>query len=138
MKANVWLKPLLITTLLCLTLPLVLAQAGKAGPKYDTASEVKVKGVIEDIREVPGSLAGVNLSVKTDTNTVLVYVGPGDFLKEIEVSFSKGDEVNVTGCKASNGTDEVLLAREIAVGANTFTLRDDKGVPVWTGWKPGK
>jgi hypothetical protein len=59
-------------------------------------------------------------------------------LKEIEVSFSKGDQVNVVGAQAPNSTGEEILAREITVGSNTFTLRDDKGVPVWSGWKPAK
>lgn len=139
MISKIWLKLLLVTALMCLALPLALGQgAAKAGPKYDVASEVKLKGVIDDIRNVSGNLGGISLAVKTDINTILVYVGPGDFLKEIEVSFNKGDQVNVTGCKASNGADEVLLAREITVGTNTFTLRDDNGIPIWTGWKPRK
>jgi hypothetical protein len=112
--------------------------SSKMGPKYDMASEVKVKGVVEDFRDVPGGLPGMQLSVKTDTKTTLVYVGPGDFLKEIEVSFNKGDQVEVVGAKAPNSTDELILAREITVGTNVFTLRDDKGIPVWSGWKPAK
>jgi hypothetical protein len=107
------------------------------GPKYDVASEVKVKGVIEDIREVPGAFEGTQLVVKTDTGTVLVHVAPGDFLKEIDTAFNKGEQVQVTGAKAPDGTSDVL-AREITVGTNTTTLRDDKGIPVWAGWKPVK
>jgi hypothetical protein len=30
------------------------------------------------------------------------------------------------------------LAKEITVGSNTTTLRDDNGVPVWSGWKSSK
>ncbi|MGC2110261.1 MAG: hypothetical protein WA655_12145 [Candidatus Korobacteraceae bacterium] len=139
MNSKTWSKVLLAAILMALALPLALAQGtAKSGPKYDIANEVKVKGVIEDIRDVPGDLAGTNLAVKTDTKTILVYVGPGDFLKEIEVSFNKGDQIDVTGCRAPNTTEEVLLAREITVGSNTFTLRDDKGIPVWTGWKAPK
>lgn len=139
MNSKLWSRVLLAVVLMAWALPLALGQgAAKSGPKYDVASEVKVKGVIEDIRDVPGDLGGTNLAVKTDSKTILVYVGPGDFLKEIEVSFNKGDQVDVTGCKAPNTTEEVLLAREITVGSNTFTLRDDKGIPVWTGWKAPK
>jgi hypothetical protein len=139
MNSKLWSKALWAVAALALTLPLGWAQtASKTASPYDVKSEVKVKGVIEDIRQIPGGAAGTELAVKTDAKTILVYVGPGDFLKEIEVSFNKGDQVNVIGAKSSNTAEEEILAREITVGSNTFTLRDDKGVPIWSGWKPAK
>ncbi|HKD85589.1 MAG TPA: hypothetical protein VKB58_12635 [Terriglobales bacterium] len=110
------------------------------GPKYDTANEIKVKGVVEEIREVPGNFEGTHLVVKTETATVLVHVAPASFLKDIDTTFAKGDQVQVTGSKApgTSGGEEEILAREITVGTNTVTLRDDKGVPVWAGWSPSK
>ena len=108
----------------------------KTGPKYDVKNEVKIKGVVQEIREVPGAFEGTQLVVKTETKTILVHVAPSDFLKEIDTSFKVGDQVEVLGCKAPNATEEEILAREITVGQNTATLRDDKGVPVWAGWKP--
>ncbi len=113
-------------------------KVANTGPKYDIANEVKIKGVVEDIREVPGEFEGTQLVVKTDTSTVLVHVAPADFLKEMDTSFKKGDEVQVIGAKAPNTTEGEILAREITVGTNTTTLRDDKGIPVWAGWKPVK
>ena len=57
MNSRVWSKVLCMVAALALASPLGGAQiASKTGPKYDVASEVKVKGVIEDIREVPGLL----------------------------------------------------------------------------------
>jgi len=133
------------STALCFVLVLVAARFAAAtqktassGPKYDVASEVKIKGVVDDVREVPGDFEGTELVVKTDTNTVIVHLAPADFLKDMDTSFKKGDTVLVIGAKAPNGGDTEILAREITVGTNTTTLRDDKGVPVWTGWKPGK
>jgi hypothetical protein len=114
------------------------AWAQKTGPKYDSANEVKVKGVVEDIREVPGEFEGTHLVVKTDSKTVLVHVAPADFLKEIDTSFAKGDQVQVVGAKAPNAPEEEILAREIVDGQNTTTLRDSNGIPVWAGWKPAK
>jgi hypothetical protein len=108
------------------------------GPKYVAANEVKIKGVIEDIHEVPGNFEGTHLVVKTDTGTVLVHVAPAAFLKEIDASFAKGDQVQVVGAKAPGTTEEEVLAREITVGTNTITLRDDKGAPAWAGWSPSK
>ena len=109
--------------------------ASKTGPKYDVKNEVKIKGVIDEVRQVPGSFEGTHLVVKTETKTVVVHTAPADFLKEIETTFSKGEQVEVVGCKAPDAPEEIL-AREITVGQNTTTLRDDKGIPVWAGWKP--
>jgi hypothetical protein len=108
------------------------------GPKYDVGNEVKLKGIIEDIREIPGHFEGTLLVVKTDTGTVLVHVAPASFLKEIDASFSKGDQVEVVGAKAPNAVEEEILAREITVGTNTVTLRDNRGIPVWAAWNPAK
>lgn len=110
---------------------------GKTGSKYDTANEVKITGVIEEVREVPGEFESTRLVVKTDTKTVLVRVAPTEFLKEIDTSFNKGDQVAVLGAKAPDAPEEIL-AREITDGSNTATLRDDKGIPIWAGWKPSK
>ena len=135
-----WSKALAGTALLVIATQAALAQkkAVDTGPKYDVTSELKIKGVIEDIREVPGEYEGTHLVVKTETGTVLVHLAPADFLKEIDSTFKTGDEVQVVGAKAPNASETEIMAREITVGTNTTTLRDDKGIPVWAGWKPAK
>lgn len=139
MNSRLWLKAVFIAAVMAWISSAAWAQhPSKTGPKYDTANEVKIKGVIEEIREVPGEFEGTQLVVKTDTKTVLVHVAPGEFLKEMDTSFNKGDQVEVVGAKAPNAPEEEILAREITDGSNTATLRDDKGIPIWAGWKPAK
>jgi len=140
MNRKCWSKILVVlfTLWVATTAAAATQKSANTGPKYDAANEVKIKGVVDDIREVPGDYEGTHLVVKTDTGTVLVHVAPADFLKEIDTSFKKGDEVQVVGCKAPDATENEILAREITVGTNTTTLRDDKGIPVWAGWKPVK
>jgi hypothetical protein len=139
MSYKLWSRILFSIVILPLALSYGSAQRTKdTGPKYDVGNEVKLKGVIEDIREIPGNFEGTLLVVKTDTGTVLVRVAPASFLKEIDASFAKGDQVKVVGAKAPNATEEEILAREITVGTNTVTLRDDRGIPVWAGWNPAK
>jgi hypothetical protein len=139
MNSRLWAKVLFLAAVVALISSAALGQrASKTGPKYDTANEVKIKGVIEEVREVPGEFEGVHLVVKTETKTVLVHVAPGEFLKEIDISFNKADQVEVVGAKASDAPEEEILAREITDGSNTTTLRDNKGIPIWAGWKPSK
>ncbi len=140
MKFRVWARALFVMAVVAWVAAAAWGQhpAKATGPKYDTAHEVKVKGVIDEIREVPGEFEGTQLVVKADSKTVIVHVAPADFLKEIETSFNKGDEITVVGAKVPDATGEEILAREITDGNNTATLRDDKGVPIWAGWKPSK
>ncbi len=139
MKFRLWSKALFVAVVVTWVSSASWSQhPSKTGPKYDLANEVKIKGVIDEVREVPGDFEGTHLVVKTASKTVLVYVAPGEFLKEIDTSFNKGDQVEVVGAKVPNAPEEEIMAREITDGSNTATLRDDKGIPIWAGWKPAK
>ncbi len=140
MNSRLWWKALFIIAILACLSSAAFGQhpAKSTGPKYDAANEVKIKGVIVEVREIPGDFEGLHLVVKTDSKTWLVHVAPSGFLKEIDTSFNKGDEVAVVGAKAPDAPEEEILAREITDGSNTATLRDDKGIPIWAGWKPSK
>ena len=137
MNSRSWSRVSLIGAIAGLLMSAAWAQtASKTGPKYDVKNEVKVKGAVQEVREVPGPFEGTQLVVKTESKTILVHVAPSGFLKEMDTSFKVGDQVEILGCKAPNATEEEILTREITVGQNTTTLRDDKGIPVWAGWKP--
>lgn len=109
------------------------------GPKYDATTETTLKGTVEEIKVVPGPGEGEHLVVKSGDQSVLVHVAPGTFLKEMDVEFAKGDDVEVVGSKIKNaeGQDEIL-AREVTKKNNSLVLRDKKGVPIWVIWDPGK
>jgi DNA/RNA endonuclease YhcR with UshA esterase domain len=132
-------KLLFTIAIVSLLLPAAWAQKTKStGPQYDASKEVKVKGEITEIKEVAGPWEGTHLVVKTGAGTVLVHVGPSEFLKEMEMTFAVGDKVEVVGAKAPDTSEEEILAREITVGNNMVTLRDAKGIPIWADWKPVK
>jgi len=63
-----------------------------------------------------------------------VYLGPKSLLDDLGVSFSKGDEIALTGSKVNHGEADLILAREVVKGSDTLVLRDDKGNPVWS-WR---
>lgn len=123
-----------------LTAPLLAQKAAtEATPKYDPKSEVTVTGTIDEIKDFTGAKneVGTLLVVKTATETLEVRLCPSSFLKEFEVTFNKGDKVEITGSKVKIEEKPVLLARELVLGNNTLVLRDKQGVPVWTWLKQG-
>ena len=95
-----------------------------------------MKGAVEEVKLPPkGSEKEVaHLLVKTGTETVDVYLCPKSFLDDMGVSFSKGDEIGLTGSKVRQGEADLILAREVVKGTDTLVLRDEKGNPVWT-WR---
>ncbi len=120
--------------------PLVQAQKSTAnpGPKYDLNSETRVKGVIEEVKVDPRPGEGTHLMLKTSSDVLLVHVAPEAFLKDIDVTFNKGDQVEVVASRIKGDEGPELLVKEIIQGGNTLTLRDGKGVAVWQDWTPPK
>ena len=115
--------------------PLVGQKPKEANPpKYDLHTEAKMKGVVEEVNLPPkgNDKEVIHLIVKSDADAVDIYLCPQSFLKDMGVSFSKGDEVGLTTSKVKQNGADLLLAREIVRGNETLVLRDDKGIPVWT------
>jgi hypothetical protein len=123
----------------CLTLsgttPLIGQKPKEPSPlKYDVATESKMKGVVEEINLPPkgSEKEAIHLIVKGEAEPVDIYLCPESFLKDMGVTFSKGDNLGFTTSKVKQNGADLLLAREVVRGDETLVLRDDKGVPVWT------
>jgi len=119
------------------TLPLVAQKAQEpAQPKYDVHSETKMRGTVEEVKLPPkGSEKEIaHVLLKTGADIVDVYLCPKSFLDDMGVSFSKGDEISVTGSKVKQGDADMVLAREVVKGTDTLVLRDEKGNPIWS-WR---
>lgn len=102
-------------------------------PAYDTHAEMKTKGVVDEINVLPlGTKKELTeLILKSGSDKVHIYVCPKTFQEEMGISFSKGDEIAVTGSKVKREAGDVILAREMTKGTDTLVFRDDKGAPVW-------
>jgi hypothetical protein len=90
-----------------------------------------MKGVVEELRLPPKGSEIAHLLVKNDTETVDVYLCPKSFFDEMGMGFNKGDELSFTGSRVKQDGGDLILAREVVKGDDTFVLRDAKGSPVW-------
>ena len=128
-------QPIFPAVALLCTLPLVAQKAQETSPpKYDAHTETKMKGTVEEVKLPPkGSEKEVaHLLVKSGTDTADVYLCPKSFLDDMGVSFSKGNEIALTGSKVKQGKADLILAREVVKGTDTLVPRDEKGNPVWS------
>ena len=67
----------------------------QAGPKYDTATEAKFKGTIEELKLPPKDKDIAHITIKSGTDTFDLYLCPKSFIDDMGVSFAKGDEIDV-------------------------------------------
>jgi hypothetical protein len=122
--------------------------APDSGAVYDANTETTFKGTVADVRTGRSALYWVTqihtmgrgrkgvqekqLVLKTDTETVRIYLGPAAFLTEQRVEIRKGDALEVTGSRVIMDESPVVLAREIRKGDGAWTLRDVTGQPLWS------
>ena len=132
-----WLAVAVIALLVLVALP-ALSEQAKANndvPKYDVSKEVTVKGVVQEVVDrncpVSGGM-GAHLIMKVgDGNSIEVHLAPTKFVKNYELVFAKGDQVEVLGSKVNFEGKDTIFARQITRGNDSFVFRDDKGKPVW-------
>ena len=116
---------------------LVLSLHAQKAPKvkYDPANEVRLTGVIEEVKNfecpVSGTM-GFHIVLRSGDQSQIVHVAASKFIKEYEITFEKGDRIEVVGSKATlEGGETAILAREITRGQSTYAFRDKDGKPLW-------
>jgi hypothetical protein len=102
-------------------------------PKYDPATETKVKGVIEQLKLVPpsGGKPVVYAVMKASPDAVEVFLCPKKFLDDMGIEFKPAEEIEVIGSKVKQDGVDLILAREVVKGGETLTFRFKDGKPAW-------
>jgi hypothetical protein len=124
---------ILIPAFLCAAALVAEKPANTGGPKYDVQTETKLKGTVEDVKLPPkgSEKLAVHLLLKSGNDSIDVYLCPQSFLDDMGVTFTKEEDLAITGSKVKDGEADLLLAREVVKGNDTIVLRDAKGKPVW-------
>jgi hypothetical protein len=102
-------------------------------PNYDVHTETKIKGLIDEVNllSVGTRKDFTEVIIKNGDDKAHIYLCPKPYQEEMGISFSKGDQIAVTGSKVKQEASDVILARELVKGTDTLLFRDDKGKPVW-------
>jgi hypothetical protein len=77
------------------------------------------------------------LTVKTDKEEVPVHLGPLWYLENQDVKIAPKDKVEIKGSRVTVQEKPAIIAAEVKKGDQTLKLRDEAGVPVWSGWRRG-
>jgi hypothetical protein len=135
MKGRV--KANLAAGVLLLSVALAAAQGPNAHKNmrmYDPATETTLKGTVEAVTQpTRGRMMGTHLTIKVGDQTQEIMLGPAKFIASKEFSFAKGDSIEVTGSKVTQGGTPYVIAREVIKDGTTLALRDKSGTPQWAG-----
>ena len=105
---------------------------------YKPDTVVTISGeVISVEKTVPrkGMFYGVHLMIKTDEKTISVHLGPGWYIEGEGITFEPEDKLEITGSKITIDGEQVIIASEVKRGDEALKLRDENGIPAWSGWK---
>lgn len=114
------------------------APAGaKKAPAYDPQAEVTLTGIVEDshVSRAAADHPGLHVMLKLGPATgaaaesVEVHTCPVRFLKDLEFTVAKGEQLTVVGSRP--GGAGVVVARELTKGQISLTVRDRAGKPIW-------
>jgi hypothetical protein len=116
--------------------PLVAQRGRMGGGNYDPATETTLTGTVEQVLEIPGPSGGpggLHLMVLSDGALSEIHLGPASYVGSQGFAFTVGDQVTVTGSSVTLGEAVAVIAREVRKGEQVLTLRDERGVPRWSG-----
>ena len=77
----------------------------------------------------------IHLKVKTERESTGVDLGPEWFIERLDIRIEKGDKIEVRGSRVTISGKPAIIAAEIRKGNSALKLRDDTGIPVWSGWR---
>lgn len=121
---------------LLVALPALAQGPGRRGwaRHYNPATEVRVKGTVQEVRQVGryGGGPGAHIILKTEKENLEVHLGPTAFVTLSGFTFASGDHIEVVGSRVKFGDADVLLAREVQKDGKTLVLRDANGIPKWS------
>lgn len=111
-----------------------------AAPRFDTTTVETIKGTVESIEKMRTRARrsygyGVHVMLDTGSEVVPVHLGPSWYLDKQKVKIEKGDEIEVTGSRITYNEKPALVAAIVTKGDEVLNLRDERGFPLWSGWK---
>ena len=111
---------------------------GQYSKMYDLKTVETISGKVVSVTTITpekGMSTGVHLMVKTDKATVSVHLGPAWYLDNQDTKIVTGDKIEVKGSRITFKGKPAIIAAEVQKGNETLVLRNENGIPFWSGWR---
>jgi hypothetical protein len=118
--------------------------SGGWGPKanygrmYNPKTVETVSGEITNVAMITpskGMSYGIHIVLKTVETTLPVHLGPGWYIDNQDITIEQNDKVEVTGSRITFDGKPAIIAAKIIKGDEVLILRDENGIPAWSGWR---
>jgi hypothetical protein len=90
---------------------------------------------VDTITPIKGMSSGVHLMLKTDNETISVHLGPAWYIQRQDMKIAPGDKIDITGSRITLQGEPAIIAAEVKKENEILKLRDESGLPVWSGWR---
>ncbi|MHC4183412.1 MAG: hypothetical protein ACYSR0_08690 [Planctomycetota bacterium] len=118
--------------------------SGGWGPKanygrmYNPETVETISGEITNVDKITpgkGMSYGIHVVLKVDGTTLPIHLGPGWYIENQDITIEQNDKVEVTGSRITFDGKPTIIAAKIKKGDEVLILRDEKGIPAWSGWR---
>ena len=118
--------------------------SGGWGPKasygrmYNPKTVETISGEITNVDKITpskGMSYGIHVVLKTDDTALPVHLGPGWYIENQDITIEQNDKVEVTGSRITFDGKPAIIASKVKKGDEVLILRDDSGIPAWSGWR---
>jgi hypothetical protein len=109
-----------------------------AQQNYDTKTVETVQGKVLSVEKTPQRVHGIHLTLQTDKETIAVHLGPAWFIDKQTPHIEVNDTVTVTGSRVTVDGKPAIKASQVKKGDEVLKLRDESGVPAWSGGRRGQ
>lgn len=114
------------------------AKTQSQAPELQKEDLRSYKGKILEIYTVvgpDGQTSDLGILMRTDKGEIPVHLGPSSFIQSGPVRLEPNHEIEVEGYERYDNGQIFVIAKEIKLKDYKLKLRDQEGVPLWSGWK---
>lgn len=106
------------------------------GRMYNTNTVETLTGTVTNVERITQTRrmnCGIHLFLKTSDEDICVHLGPAWFIDSLDIAFERDDTLKVTGSRITFEGKPAIIAASVDKEDQTFTLRDEIGIPFWSG-----
>jgi hypothetical protein len=104
---------------------------------YDPKTVETVQGKVLSVEKTQQRGHGIHLMLQTDKETISVHLGPSWYIDKQTPKIEANDTITVTGSRVTVDGKPAIIAAQVKKGNELLKLRDDNGVPAWSGGRGG-
>lgn len=90
---------------------------------------------VDTLTPLKGMSYGVHLILDTGKEKIYVHLGPGWYIEKQDIKIDPKDTIEVKGSRITLQNKPTIIASEVKKGEGILKLRDENGIPVWSGWR---